>query len=198
MPLQAGNVQQPQRGIGREPGLDLLWEGGGVTSHVYCGGRMTRNGLVILVSRNALGLKRQDDVRLAAPDRLDQPLYDLQRWRLHKGIGMILRWRIPPARITIAQHDGFLQAQYLTRALQFLVPHLSQGLAGCDTWLANIAFLTIRGTHQMSLYPTSSAGCQHPGGREGFIIGVRKAGQHAYLRHAVSPPVWQSLCIYEL
>jgi hypothetical protein len=71
---------------------------------------------MVLMPRNAIRLERQDDVRLEAPDLLDQTSYDLPGWRLDKGVRMILCGRISPARIPIAQHDGFLQAQYRTRA----------------------------------------------------------------------------------
>src|SRR5262245_66632341 len=99
-----------------EPGLDLLCEDGGIAGHLHCGSRMTRNCLMVLMPRNTIGLECQDDVRLEAPDLLDQTSYDLPRWRLYKGVRMILRRRISPARIAITQHDGFLQAQNRTRA----------------------------------------------------------------------------------
>src|SRR4029450_169042 len=123
--MREGNVKQPQGMAREETGLDLLWESGGITGCVHRGSRMTRNSLMILMPRNATGLDRQDNVRLEAPDLLDQTLDDLPGGRLHKGVRMILRQCISPARITIAQHDRFLQAQYRTRASQFLVPYLS-------------------------------------------------------------------------
>src|SRR5215510_10216912 len=108
-----------------EPGLDLLWKGGGIAGYMHCSSRMTRHSLMILMPRNTIGLERQDDVRLEAPHLFDQTLYDLPGWRLYQGARMILRRRLSPARIALAQHDGFLQAQYRTRASQFLVPYLS-------------------------------------------------------------------------
>jgi hypothetical protein len=71
VPLHTGNVKQPQGLARREPALLLLWEGSRITGHMHRGSRMTRNSLMILMTRNAIGLKRQDDVRLEAPDLLD-------------------------------------------------------------------------------------------------------------------------------
>ena len=94
-----------RRGLhGKSPGFLLLWESSGITGHMHCGSRMTRNSLVILMPRNAIGFKRQDDVWLEAPDLLDQTLYDLPGWRLDKGARMILRQCSSQPRITIAQH----------------------------------------------------------------------------------------------
>jgi hypothetical protein len=45
---------------------------------------------MVLMSRNAIGFERQDDVRLEAPDLFDQPSYNLAGWRLDKGVRMIL------------------------------------------------------------------------------------------------------------
>src|SRR5262245_42105107 len=109
--------------IGEEPGLGLLWKGSGIARRMHRGSRMTRNGLMVLMPRNAIGLEGQDDVRLEAPDLFDQPLHDPPGWRLDKGVRMMLCRRISPARIAIAQHDGLLQAQYGTRVSQLLVPY---------------------------------------------------------------------------
>ena len=41
MPLQAGNIIQPQGMVRDEPGLGLLWEGSSICGRVYCDSRMT-------------------------------------------------------------------------------------------------------------------------------------------------------------
>src|SRR5215831_21299137 len=99
-----------------EAGLGLFWEDDGIAGHLHCGSCMTRNGLMVLMPRNTIGLECQDDVRPEAPDLLDQTSYNLPGWRLYKGVRMILCRRISPARVAITQHDGFLQAQNRTRA----------------------------------------------------------------------------------
>ena len=87
VPLQAGNVKQPQGMAREEPGLDLLWESSGITGGVHRGSRMTRNSLMILMPRNAIGLERQDNVWLEAPDLLDQTFDDLPGGACTKALG---------------------------------------------------------------------------------------------------------------